>query len=384
MTVRLNIPQARREREHEQRPAYVIDTERTNQGNGPATDAQAKPEPRKLDFVWADDIEPNIAEPGLVDGLLSRVGISVAYGESTAGKTFVVVDLACCIAALRLWRGLDIEPGVVVYIAAEAPKSVERRVWAWKRYHGVEHVPLVVVRSTVDLLSTDTDAILALLAQIRAEHGQIALVVIDTLARAMVGNESSSEDMGRYVAACSKIREEAQTQVLSVHHCGKDTAKGARGWSGLRAATDVELEISEGSITVSKNRDERSGQTYGFKLEEVELGTNSKGRTITTCVAIEADPPSGGRKKKNKVGANAGIVFDALTATINDHPQEPPLAPDIPFHVKGATVEQWREASIRYLPQEDAYRKNEAFKRAMQSLVASHLVHHVEGFVWLP
>jgi putative DNA primase/helicase len=169
----------------------IIDPADRTKGN-----SHAPSEPRKLDFVWADDIEPNIAEPGLVDGLLGLVGISVAYGESTAGKTFVVVDLACCIAALRLWRGLDIEPGVVVYIAAEAPKSVERRVWAWKRYLGVEHVPLVVIRSTVDLLSTDTDAILALLAEIRAEHGRIALVVIDTLARAMVGNESSSEDMG--------------------------------------------------------------------------------------------------------------------------------------------------------------------------------------------
>jgi AAA domain len=357
----------------------IIDPADRTKGNSHATS-----EPRKLDFVWADDIEPNIAEPGLVDGLLGLVGISVAYGESTAGKTFVVVDLACCIAALRLWRGLDIEPGVVVYIAAEAPKSVERRVWAWKRYQGVEHVSLVVIRSTVDLLSTDTDAILALLAEIRAEHGRIALVVIDTLARAMVGNESSSEDMGRYVAACSRIREEAQTQVLSVHHCGKDTAKGARGWSGLRAATDVELEICEGSITVSKNRDERSGQTYGFKLEEVDLGTNSKGRTITTCVAIDADAPSGGRRKKHKLGSNAGIVFDALTATIADQPQEPPAAPDIPFHVKGATIEQWRDASLRYLPQEGAFRKNEAFKRAMQSLVAGRLVHHVEGFVWLP
>lgn len=241
----------------------------------------------------------------------------------------------------------------------------------------------MVVRSTVDLLSTDTDAILALLAEIRAKHGRIALVVIDTLARAMVGNESSSEDMGRYVAPCSRIRDKVQTMVLSVHHCGKDTAKGARGWSGLRAATDVELEICEGAITVSKNRDERSGQTYGFKLEEVEPGTHSKGRTITTCVALEADAPSG-RKKKHRRGTNEQIVLQSLEAAIADNPQEPPAAKDVPFHVKGATTEQWREAAMRYLPQEDAYRKKEAFKRAMVSLVASQEVHHVDGFAWLP
>jgi AAA domain len=382
MTVRMDMGGARREREQEQREQTKA------KGNGKAqigaqqTAAPAQA-PRKLDFVWADDIEPAIAEPGLVEGLLGLVGITVAYGESTAGKTFVIVDLSCCIASQRFWRGLDIEPGVVVYIAAEAPKSVERRVWAWKRYHNVDHVPLVVVRSTVNLLSADTDAILALLAEIRREHGRIALVVIDTLARAMIGNESSSEDMGQYVAACSRIREEAQTQVLSVHHCGKDTAKGARGWSGLRAATDVELEIGGECIRVTKNRDERSGQTYGFKLEEVELGTNSKGRTITTCVAVESDLPPA-RKRKHKRGTNEQIVFEALTAGISDNPRQAPAAKEIPPHVQGATVEQWREAAMRYLPQEGAYRKKEAFKRAMLSLVASQEVHHVDGFAWLP
>ena len=29
-----------------------------------------------------------------------------------------------------------------------------------------------------------------------------------------------------------------------VHHCGKDAARGAGGHSSLRAATDVELEIT--------------------------------------------------------------------------------------------------------------------------------------------
>ena len=361
--------------EHEDRaPAKKPD----GTGNG-----TAKPGLRKLDFVWADDIEPKIAEPGLVDGLLGTTGMTVAYGESTAGKTFAVIDLSCCIAIGRQWRGLDVEPGVVVYIAAEAPKSVERRVWAWKQHYDVKHVPLVVVRSTVDLLSIDTDAILALLAEIRAEHGRIALVVIDTLARAMVGNESSSEDMGRYVAACSRIRDEAQTQVLSVHHCGKDTAKGARGWSGLRAATDVELEIEQGCIKVTKNRDERSGQSYGFKLAEVELGPNRKGRVITTCVAVAADAPAASAKEK-KLEGNRKIVFDALNATIADNPQDPPREPDIPFHVKGATTEHWREAAARYLPHKEGYRKKEAFDRAQTSLIADGLVNHVKGFAWLP
>ena len=69
-------------------------------------------------------------------------------------------------------------------------------------------------------------------------------MVVDTLARAMTGNENAPEDMGSFVAACGRIREACEGHVLVVHHCGKDAAKGARGHSSLRAATDVELEVT--------------------------------------------------------------------------------------------------------------------------------------------
>src|SRR3954453_7378978 len=115
--------------------------------------------------------------------------MTVLYGESGSGKPFVALHLPCHVAAGMPWRGMDVEQGVVVYVAAEAPESVQRRVWAWKRHHDVEHLPLVVVTSNVDLLNGDTEALLELISDLRERHGRIALVVIDTLARAMTGNE---------------------------------------------------------------------------------------------------------------------------------------------------------------------------------------------------
>jgi hypothetical protein len=344
--------------------------------NGAATHA--------LDFIWADDITLDIDRPGLVDGLLGSTAMTVAYGESGCGKTFVILDLACRIALGMEWRDLDTQQGVVVYVAAEAPRSVQDRVWAWQQYHGVGHLRLAVVRSPVDLLrGGDVSAIIALLDQIRAEHGRVALVVIDTLARAMVGNENAPEDMGAFVAACSTIRAAAETSVLVVHHTGKDTARGARGWSGLRAATDVELEIREGCIKVSKNRDHKEGQVYGFSLEQVELGHNAKGRRVTTCVAIESDPPSGAGRKR-RLGVNEQILFDALVCTITDQADPPPPTPQVPSHAKGATVTRWRDGTLLRLPQPELKNKNRAFDRAVSSLVASGHVLHFDGFAWLP
>jgi hypothetical protein len=293
----------------------------------------------------------------------------------------VVIDLVCHIAVRLPWRGHPTEGGVVVYIAAEGPKSVERRIWAWQRHHGVKHLPLCVVRSTVNLLDSDTDWIITELAQIARTHGKIALVVVDTLARAMIGNENSPEDLGAFVAACARIREAVETSVLIVHHCGKDQAKGARGHSCLRAATDVELEITEGCIKVSKNRDGQEGQAYGFKLQQVELGTNTKGRMVTTCVAVEADPPAGAGKKR-RLGPNEQLVFDALTKAIADQPDAPPPSPDIPTHVKGCSIARWRDTAMLLLTHDETKRRAEAFNRAVASLVAYGSVHHVAGFAW--
>src|SRR3954453_14086860 len=108
--------------------------------------------------------------------------MTVLYGESGSGKPFVALHLPCHVAAGRPWRGMDVEQGVVVYVAAESPESVQRRVWAWKRHHGVEHLPLVGVTWSVDLLNGDVEAMLELIRELRERFGRIALIVIDTLA----------------------------------------------------------------------------------------------------------------------------------------------------------------------------------------------------------
>ena len=199
-----------------------------------------------MSTVWADDIQISFDTVGLVDGFMPRSGLTVLYGESNSGKTFVTLDIACHIAAGLTWRGMRVEQGTVIYIAAEAPRSVEHRTYAWKAYHQVEHLPLLVVKSSVDLLTDDCGLIVDLVRDTIAPDMPVRLVVIDTLARSMIGNENSPEDMGRCVAAAAAIREAADTHVLIVHHTGKDTARGARGHSSLRAATDVELEVEHG------------------------------------------------------------------------------------------------------------------------------------------
>ena len=56
--------------------------------------SQQKPAKPRLHFELFADIEPQLDRPQLVEGLLEHNAMSVLYGESNTGKTFVALDIA--------------------------------------------------------------------------------------------------------------------------------------------------------------------------------------------------------------------------------------------------------------------------------------------------
>jgi hypothetical protein len=92
---------------------------------------------------------------------------------------------------------------------------------------------------------------------------------------------------------------------LAVHHAGKDLSKGSRGWSGIKAAADVQIEVlrhedGRREIVIEKMKDGEDGVRWGFKLETILLGLDDDGDDITSCVAVEDDVrPAAIDDKKN-------------------------------------------------------------------------------------
>lgn len=226
----------------------------------------------------------------LIDGLLDRQAMSVWYGESGAGKTFVLLNVSFHIASGRPWAEKQTRQGTVAYIAAEGGKGILKRIRALKERHAdAGDIPLYVIPCPVDLLHAEAD-LKPLIAEIeaikKASGRDIELVVIDTLSRAIAGgNENDSQDMGRFVVNLDHIRSSTRAHLAVVHHTGKDKAKGARGHSLLRAATDTEVEIDQKTLTVTKQRDMDGNLSMGLTLKPVRLGVAADGREITSCVA---------------------------------------------------------------------------------------------------
>lgn len=251
-------------------------------------DQKQRPKRKGLHYITWKDAKPDFEQPYLIDGVLDLATMAVTYGDSNTGKTYVKLDQAFHIAAGLDWNGHKVKQGGVVYVAAEGGRGFSRRVAAFKVKYKVEELPFAIVPCAVDLFSEngDTAKMVKLIRQVEADFGQkCVLIVVDTLARAMAGgDENTSADMGKFVRNCDRLREAIGATVNIIHHTGKDKAKGARGSSALRAATDTEIEIDVGKLAVTKQRDMAKGEEMHFELESVEIGHRSDGKVVTACV----------------------------------------------------------------------------------------------------
>ena len=240
------------------------------------------------------------SSPSLIKDVLDQNSFAVLYGPSNSGKTFLALSWAYHIATGLEWAGKKATPGSVLYVVAEGGKGINKRIGALKQHYApAVRPPLDIIPCPIDMKSTDKDSreIVDIANELAAENGQpLRLIVIDTLSRALAGgDENASTDMGAFVMNVDKIRSATSAAVLVVHHTGKNTANGARGWSGLRAASDTEIEVTdEKKIVFSKQRDMEMLKPMGFRLAGIDLGHDADGEPVNSCVLVattEFDDP---------------------------------------------------------------------------------------------
>lgn len=286
---------------------------------------------RNIDCIRASElIDGLVAEEQLVEGLLGARALSMLYGDSNSGKTFLAIDLACAVAQGTNWMGRSTVGGLVIYLASEAPGSVALRLHAYQKWFGVSLDNLIIVRSPITLFDDGADvaAVTAMVRQEELKSGkQCRLIIGDTLARLGAGaNENSGAEMGTVIANADKLKSALGVHVMLIHHSGKDAGRGARGWSGVRAAMDTEIEVlgpgDERHKThvarITKQRDiGGKGQRIGFALRVVDLGTGQWEKPVTTCIVEPAEAPDkpAAAKKESEVGKKVLRLLDGRTLT---------------------------------------------------------------------
>jgi hypothetical protein len=352
-----------------------------------------QPQPRILPVVMFSDAQPKLDANDFVEGVLSCGAMSVVYGESNSGKTFFALDMALHVAAGMQWRDREVDQGVVLYLALEGSAAILNRVAAFKIANDMgDHVlPFAIAPVAVNLLDPEADAA-AVIDTIKAVAAKMEsapmLVIVDTLARAIAGgNENASEDMGALVRNGDLIREATGAHLMWIHHSGKDQAKGARGHSSLRAATDTEIEVvavsTSRTASVTKQRDMECTGTFTFSLKVIELGNNTRGKAVTSCVveAGEGDTP-GGVPLRRRLKGHQQRALEVLADLIAHSGRTGD--PGVPHGLSSVPDKWWRERFYeRAMPGAEAEARKRAFRRAADYLVEHHLVGMGSDRVWL-
>jgi len=250
----------------------------------------------------------------LIKGVLPRGELAVVYGDSGSGKSFFAFDMAAAVSRGANWRGRKTQRGRIVYVCAEGASGARGRVKAYCTEHGLDYddLDIGVIADAPNLLRAPE--VKDLIAAIET-WGNADVVIIDTLAQACPGaNENSGEDMGLALGHCRALSKRTGAMVMLIHHSGKDKAKGARGWSGLRAASDVEIEINfdeqsgNREAVVTKMKDGEAGSIFGFRLRVVGIDTDADGDIISSCVLEHGPDRTTLKRMPKRPGVSAAGV----------------------------------------------------------------------------
>ena len=232
----------------------------------------------------------------LVKGLLSRNSLAALYGAPGSLKSFVALDLAYHVARGLPWSGRDVEQGAVLYVAAEAPSSIEMR---WLAHPETAELPVGFIGDAPGMITREGIAGDAAQLADRAREleqrtgSKLALVIVDTLARTIAGgSENDSGDMTAAIRNLDYIKQQTGACVLLVHHTGKNQEAGLRGHSSLLAALDTSLLVEKdgtlippaATVTVKKSKDGEDGFSFNLGTKVMEVGLDAYGEQRTTLV----------------------------------------------------------------------------------------------------
>ena len=293
--------------------------------NGPATAdefedlvGEASPEaaPGRFAIVPAHEFATGANPTWVIKDVLPQAELVVMYGASGSGKSFLALDMAAAIARGVEWRGKRVRQGRVAYIAAEGGGGFRKRLKAYGQHNEIDlaSLELGVIHAAPNMMEAKdaADVVKAIKA-----WGGADIVIVDTFAQVMPGaNENAGEDVGKALTHCKRIHELTGAMIILIHHAGKDASKGARGWSGLRAAADAELEVvreaTGRSLRLTKSKDGEDGMAWGFDLEIITVGVDEDLDPITSCVVIEAQMPVPGAGPARKLGPVEKAVNDVI------------------------------------------------------------------------
>lgn len=352
-------------------------------------------------FTHVSDLLQRPTQPNwLVQSILETDSAAMLYGPSGVGKSFKAADTACCVATGKDWYGHKVLQGAVFYVCGEGHSGMAMRFKAWQDRHGVDLAGAPLFLSSRPVTLPDDNELQRLMDWIDSSGHVPRLIVFDTLARSLAGDENSSRDVGAFVQCIDALRIKYGCCVLIVHHSGHSATERARGSSALRAAMDTELSLTVQdeilTLSVTKQKNHEPPAPKAFTLESVVLPwTDEDGQAICSAVLVEAEGSvPAKRRNRRRLTRQEDAVLKALLLAIDEQGEDPSAAIRERFggtqggahwDQRVVSLGDWRKKAYPVL---DSYgdkspdAKRKTFQRVRRKLQNQGYVQTLDEFWW--
>jgi len=259
-----------------------------------------------IDIFQVDEMEMKTPD-WFIKKILPRENITMFYGASGHMKSFVVIDMALHLAAGMDWHGHKVKAECsTLYLCGEGANGINKRVKAWKKYHGIEKpLPFYMTSMPVALLEKDqVNMMLESLHNFMYQRGMETYpptIIVDTLNRNFgSGDENSTKDVTAWISSATEVSAITGSMFIIVHHSGKSEGATARGSSALKGAVDCEYHVSmineeaakDGieapkiRLHCTKMKDYEEPKDIFFEPNSVHLGVDEDDDPITSVVLM--------------------------------------------------------------------------------------------------
>ncbi len=246
----------------------------------------------------------------LIEGTLDRGTVAVLGGYTGSLKSFTALAMACSVATGVRWLGRTTTvTGPVLYIAAEGASGLNTRIAAWEQHHETQVEDLFTLPRPVNLLDPAVaDELVEMVTM-----DEPALIVVDTLARCLVGgDENSARDVGVAVDVIYRLRDAGGSTVVVVHHAGLDKTR-LRGSTALESGVDT-VYLADG--TAERVRLRRTKRKEGAVEDDLHIGLRRvEGTGSGVIVEVSQAEDDGGTELPDSQRQLLSVMRNSFGAT---------------------------------------------------------------------
>lgn len=236
-------------------------------------------------------------------------GVGYVFAPPDTYKTFLMMDIAACIATGENWAGKATKKGNVLYISAEGGNEISKRVKVWEDNYSTDtESNILIIKEPISPVVKEE---FNWLLNKAIEHEEFTgfktkLIVFDTLSQCAKSlDDNSSKDMSEFIRCCIKLSIQLKTAVIFVHHTNKSGK--CRGSSVFEGNSDFifEMKKSKENLAVTlyceKQKDYKKPLPLHVKLASQDLDLfYSDGEAVSSLVISHKSFMAGDNQVKAK------------------------------------------------------------------------------------